>query len=97
ELHAEVAETVALADFVNRDNARMVEAGSRFRFQTETLQMRFGGPLAQADHLECDSAVEAFLSRAVNYTLATAADFLQQFVIAKVTEHFWAPRCSRHR
>jgi hypothetical protein len=51
--------------------------------------MRFRGPLAQADHFECDGAVEAFLSRTVNYTLPTAADFLQQFVIAEVTEYCW--------
>jgi hypothetical protein len=92
EVHAEVAVAVALADFVNWDNAWMVEAGGRFRFETKTLQVRFRGPLAQADHFECDGAVEAFLSRAVNYALATSADFLQQFVVAKISKHLWAPR-----
>ena len=92
EVHAEVAVTVALADFVNWDNAGMVESGGGFCFATKTLQVRFRGPLAEADHFECDGAVEAFLSRAVNYALATPADFLQQFVIAKVTEYSWRER-----
>ena len=65
----------------------MLETGGGFRFATETLQVRFRGPLAQADHFECDGAVEAFLSRAVNYALTTPADFLQQFVITKVSKH----------
>ena len=54
--------------------------------------MRFRGPLAQADHFECDGAVEAFLARAINYALAASADFLQQFVIAKVSKHLCAER-----
>jgi hypothetical protein len=54
--------------------------------------MRFGGPLAQADHFECDNAVEAFLTGAVNYALATPADFLPQFVIAKVSKHLCGAR-----
>ena len=56
--------------------------------------MHFGGPLAKADHFECDRAVEALLSRAVNHPLAAPADFLQQFVIAKVTEYSCGSRCS---
>ena len=65
----------------------MLETGGGFRFATETLQVRFRGPLAQADHFECDGAVETFLSRAVNYALTSPADFLQQFVITKVSKH----------
>src|SRR5438034_10353580 len=70
----------------------MLEAGSGFRFATETLQMRFCSPVAQADHLQCHCAVKAFLARAVNYALTAPTDFLQQFVIAKVGEHLCAIR-----
>ena len=57
--------------------------------------MRFRGPMAQADHFECDGAVEAFLLRAINYALTAPADFLQQFVVTKVAQAFLsAPRCS---
>ena len=70
----------------------MIEAGGGFRFATKTLQMRFGGPMAEADHFECDGAVQTFLPRAINYALAAAADFLQEFVIAKVSKHSWLLR-----
>ena len=77
QLHAEVTGTIALTDFVNWDDAGMLQTGGGFSFETKTLQVRFRGPLAQADHFECDGAVEAFLSRAINYPLATATDVLQ--------------------
>src|SRR5206468_7390143 len=67
----------------------MLQARSGFRFATETLQMCFCSPVAQADHLQCHCAVKAFLARAVNYALSAPTDFLQQLVIAKVTQHFW--------
>jgi hypothetical protein len=46
--------------------------------------MRFGRPRAQAYDFERDGAVETFLVRAVNDALTATADFLQQFVVAKV-------------
>ena len=83
ELHAEVARAIALADLVNGNNAWMFEAGSSFRFPAKALQMRFGGPRAQADHFERDGAIETFLMRAINYALTAPADFLQQLVVAE--------------
>ena len=50
ELHAEVARAVALADFVNRNNARMIETGGSFRFLPKTLHVRFARPLTKANH-----------------------------------------------
>src|SRR5438094_6826553 len=70
----------------------MLEARSGFRFATETLEMCFCSPVAQADHLQGHCAVKAFLARAVNYTLTAPTDFLQQLVIAKVGEHLCAIR-----
>jgi hypothetical protein len=49
ELHTEVALTFALSYFVNGNNARMIEAGRGFGFQTKTPKVRFGGPLPKAN------------------------------------------------
>src|ERR1043166_7211371 len=61
--HAEVTRTVALADFVNWNNARMVQPRCGFRFQAKTLEMRFACPLPKANHFQCDYAVKTFLPR----------------------------------
>ena len=55
----------------------MIKAGSGFRFPAKALQMRFGRPMAEANHFESNSAVETFLSRAINHTLAATTDYLQ--------------------
>ena len=47
ELHAEVARAIALADFVNRNNAWMFETGGSFRLQPKALQVRFRWPNGQ--------------------------------------------------
>ena len=52
KLHAEVACAVALAHFVDRDNARMIETGGGFCFQTKALEVRFGGPLAETNDFQ---------------------------------------------
>ena len=88
KFHAEVTRAIALADFVNRDNAWMLETGGRFGFATKTFQMRFGGPMAQADHFQCHGAVQTFLPRAINHALTAATDFFLDFVITKVSEAF---------
>ena len=64
----------------------MFETGGGFRFTTKAFQMRFGGPMAQADHFERDDAIETLLVRAIHHTLTATADFLQQFVVAKVAQ-----------
>jgi hypothetical protein len=63
----------------------MVEAGGGFRFPAKALQMRLGGPGAQANYFERYGTIEAFLVGAIYYTLTTAPDFLQQLVIAEVS------------
>ena len=55
----------------------MIEAGSGFRFPAKALQMRFGRPMAEANHFEGNCAVETFLPRTINHTLAAATDYLQ--------------------
>jgi hypothetical protein len=87
ELHAEITGAIALTDFMNWDDAWVLQAGGRFGFATETFHMRFAGPMAQPDHFERHGAVETFLSRAIDHALTTATDFFLDFVITKVSKH----------
>src|SRR5262249_45782791 len=84
QFHAEIAATGALADFVNRNDAGMIEPGCGLRFQMEALQMPSGSQLTQRDDLQCDGAIEAFLSCSIHKALSTATEFFEQFVVAKV-------------
>jgi hypothetical protein len=49
EFHAEVTGAIPLVHFVNGDNARMIEASGGFSFSAKPFQVRFAGPLTQAD------------------------------------------------
>jgi hypothetical protein len=57
KFHAEVTGTIALTDFVDWNNAGMLEAGRGLCFAAEALQMRFRGPVTEADNFECYCAV----------------------------------------
>src|ERR1700758_3114405 len=85
QCHAEIARAIALADFINWNDARMVEARGGFRFQTKPLEMRFACPLAKADDFQCDCAVETFLSCPEHHALTAASNFLQQVVVAELS------------
>jgi hypothetical protein len=76
QVHAEVAVTTLLADFMNRNDERMVETGGRFGLETEALQVCLGCPATNAKDFECNSSVKTFLSRPIDYTLAAAANLL---------------------
>jgi hypothetical protein len=49
EFHAEITGAIALAYFVNGNDARMIETRSGFRFPTETFHVRFAGPLTKVN------------------------------------------------
>src|SRR5437762_12556799 len=49
ELHAEVTRPVALADFVNRHDTRMLQTRRGFCFKAKTLEMRLARPLTKAN------------------------------------------------
>jgi hypothetical protein len=49
-------------------------------------------PRAEPDHLQRNGAIETLLMRAINYSLTATADFLQQFVVAKVAKYLCPPR-----
>src|SRR5262250_1936894 len=71
ELHAEVALTIALAYFVDRNDAWMIEACSGFRFQAKTLKVCWCCPLTEADNFQCNSTVETLLPGTKNDSLST--------------------------
>src|ERR1044071_5206850 len=49
ELHAEIAGPVALAHFVNWNDARLFETGGSFSLPAKALHVRFAGPLTKAN------------------------------------------------
>src|SRR4029077_5402892 len=75
--HAEVAGALVLAPLVDGHNSRMLETSGSFRLPAKTLQVRFGGPRTQANHLECHCAIEAFLMGPVNHPLTAPTDHFQ--------------------
>jgi hypothetical protein len=65
----------------------MVQAGGGFCFEAKALHVRFCCPVSETNHFERHYAVKAFLVGAINYALAAASDFFQQFVIAEILRH----------
>src|SRR5215468_10395122 len=51
ELHAEIARALLLADFVDRDDARMIEAGGSFGLPAKPSQVHLARKLAEANYL----------------------------------------------
>src|SRR6266516_4862272 len=49
KFHAEIAGAVALAYFVDGNDARVIETGGRFGLPNTTLHMRFASPLTKAN------------------------------------------------
>src|SRR2546430_4645639 len=49
ERHAEVARAIALAHFVDWNDAGMIETGRGFRLPTKAFHVRFTRPLTKAD------------------------------------------------
>ena len=71
---------------------RMLQTGGRFRFAPEAFQVRLGRPMAEANDLQRDCAVQTFLPRAIDHALTAATDFLEQFVITKLSQHLGRAR-----
>jgi hypothetical protein len=49
KLHAEVALTITLANFMDWNDTGMLQVSRRFRFEAKTFQVRFAGPLTKAN------------------------------------------------
>jgi hypothetical protein len=61
--------------------------GGGFCFEAKPLHVRFCCPVSETNHFERHRAVKTFLVGTINYALATASDFFQQFVIAEIFRH----------
>src|SRR4029077_7682035 len=86
ELHAEVALAIALAHFVDGNDAWMLKVGSGLFLPSEALQLRFGDSGTAADYFERHTAIETLLMGAINYALTATADFREQFIVAKIAK-----------
>ena len=92
-LHREVRPAFVFADFMDRHDVRMFEAGDRLGFGAEAFHLRFARQPGLEHHLQRDDAVEAGLARAINHPHAAACDFIQQFVIVEEAERAARCRC----
>ena len=88
-LHREVMLPRFLADFVNRNDVRMLEAGGCLRFHAEALDERLAGQFAEEQQLDRDDPVQAFLPRLIDDPHPAPRDFFEQFVVA---ENAWDKR-----
>jgi hypothetical protein len=86
QFHREVVPALVLADLVDRDDVRVVEAGGRLGLGLEALDVTGRRELAGEDHLQGDGTVEAHLPRPVHDAHAAAGDDFQQFVVADVAD-----------
>eukprot|EP00913_Durusdinium_trenchii_P028481 g26709.t1 len=75
---------VRLAEIVNADNIRMVEAGERFRLAGKSLgKVRVGGRVG-LDDLQCDESVELGLPRLVDGSHSAVPQQFNQFELREV-------------
>ncbi len=95
ELHAEVVQSLVLADLVDWDNVGMVEMGGGLGLALEALHVLVGGQLSGEDHLKGHGSVEADLAGLVDDAHAAAGNLFLQLIVAKVTRLF--PQRGRNR
>ena len=74
---------VALADFVDRDDVRIVELRDRLRLRVKTRDIARARELPRADRLHRDEPLQTHLPRTPHHAHPAARDFLDQFVIAE--------------
>src|SRR4029453_11330397 len=67
ELHAKITRAIALTDFVDGNDVRMIEAGGSLSFPAKALQVGFARPLTKANDFQGDCAIETLLSRAKHH------------------------------
>lgn len=77
---------LVLADLVDGDDVRVVEVGGGLGLGAEALDLGVAGEAAGENHLEGDGAVEADLPCPPHHAHAAARDFLEQLVVAEVTD-----------
>jgi hypothetical protein len=86
ESHAEEVLALALTDFIDRNDVRMIELGYRFRLGPEALYLHLARELPAQDHLQGHDSIEAYLASAINDTHSALGNFLEQLVIVEATK-----------
>src|ERR1051325_7093401 len=87
-VHGKVMPTLALADIVDRDNIRVLQAGRRLRFGAKTLHEYITGKFSEEQRLDRHDPIQAPLPRPINDPHPTARDFFDQLVITE-TMRMW--------
>src|SRR5262245_43889857 len=75
------------------NDTRVFETSGSFGLPAKTLQVRLGGPRAEANHLECHCTIETLLPGAKYHALTAPADDFQQFVITQLSQRVRNPAC----
>ena len=90
QLHAKEVPSIVFADFVNRNDVGMVQAGDGFCFDAEAFEEIRRSKFPGEDELDGDHTIQRSLPRAIDNTHPTPRDRRQQLVIAD------APRTIAH-
>src|SRR3989442_14858137 len=84
-VHREVRLALLLARLVNADDVRMLQPRRRLHLHAKSQRLFPAGELARENHLYGDDAIQLSLPRLEDDAHSAPRDFLQQFVVAKVT------------
>ncbi len=80
--HAEVRQSLVLADLVDWHDVGMFESSGTFGFTVKPGEVDLGGPIASKDHLDGHIAIEAGLVGPVDDPHPASAQFFEQLVFA---------------
>jgi hypothetical protein len=86
EVHREIRLALVLAHFMDGHDVRVLETGRGFGLGTEALHELIAGEPAGKQQLHRDDAIERDLASLEDHAHAAAGDFLDQFIVAEVTE-----------
>jgi hypothetical protein len=74
---------VALADLEDRHDARVIEPCGGFGLAAKPRQIGRRRQIPSQEHLDRHGAAQALLQGAVDHAHATAADLLEEFIVAE--------------
>ena len=84
--HREIVLPFVLAHLLNRHDPRVIQIRCRLRFGVEPFHILLARQLTGQDHLQSDDPVQAGLPGAVDHAHRATGNFLQQLVVAEVTD-----------
>jgi len=85
-IHHQVMLVQVNADFVNGNDARVLEAAGGSRFDTKTLDRLRAGQRTEQEKLHRDDAVQADLPGSIDNAHSAATDFLHKFVVGEAAQ-----------